>query len=123
MRFHGRKNTPAHPVAPDTIISLKLTAASVQAFDFPQADLVRFSFGSSDATNVAFVNIGSTKANVPTTAFTISSEGSTAFNIPVVGGCERIYQIPGATTGFSVISPSSGYFCAEFWNWSGSSST
>ena len=123
MRFHGLKNTPAHPVTPDTIISLKLTAASIQAFDIPAADFVRFTYGSSDVASVAFVNIGSTKANVPTTAFGISSEGSTQFNIPVVQGCERIYQIHGGTTGFSVVSPSSGYFCAEFWNRSGSTTT
>lgn len=117
MRSYGALNPIAGiPVVPDTIISKKLTAGTAEAFDVPTgAQLARVNFGSTDAGDVAFVNWGSTKASAPTTAYGLSTLGSSEFNVGVAAGTPMIYQVSTNTTGFSIIAPSSGYLCAEFW--------
>lgn len=125
MRTYGALNPiDGIPVVPDTIISKKLTVNTLEVFDVPAgAQLARVTFGSTDAGNVGFINWGSTKASVPTTAYpasTISTQGSSEFNIPI-GVEPKLYQVStGLTTGFSVIAPSSGFLCVEFWKIKGS---
>lgn len=125
MRYFGNTHTPAHPVTPDTVLTKLLTAATVEAFDFPpKCDTFRISAGTTaSGFETIFINIGSTKANLPTTAYGISTEGSTQFQVAVGIGEGRIYQRSQATTGFSLIAVSSLYVCMEFWKRSASTST
>ena len=125
-RYFGQTNTPAQPFAPDTILTKLLTAATVEAFDLPpNTHYLRVSSLSTAAGfHGIFLNLGSTKAALPTTAHGISTQGSSQFNIPVGLGEGRIYQVStGATTGFSLIAVSSMYVSVEFWNRGGSTST
>lgn len=125
MRYFGNLHTPPSPVWPDTIVSKKLTAGSVEAFDLPAGvTLMRASFGSTDLGGVAHINMGSTKASAPTTAYGQSTQGSSEFNVPIGMGDARMYQLTTAmATGFSVVSPSSGYICIEYWKRGGTTTT
>jgi hypothetical protein len=125
MRFWGPKQTPLHPVNPDTVVSKLLTAGTAEAFDFPTgSDFFRVSVGSTaSGFETVFINIGSTKATVPTTAHGLSSQGSSEFNIPVGLGEGRMWQRARATTGFSLIAVSSLHVCVEFWGRHGATST
>lgn len=120
MRYFGNLHTPVHPSLPDTVLSLKLTAATGQAFDYPTGcDLVRVSAGSTaGGFETIFFNPNSTGAVVPTTLGVITT-ATTGHNIPVGLGEGRIWQRPRASTGFSLISVSSLYACVEFWSRAG----
>jgi hypothetical protein len=125
-RFIGPVKGPLYPSNPDTILSKQLTAGTGEAFDLPpHTEYVRMSCGSTAAGfETFFVNFGSTKAALPTTAFGISTHGSSAFNIPVGLSGNRTWQTSTSLcTGFSLISPSSVYVCVEFWSRSGATST
>jgi hypothetical protein len=125
MRFFGNKQTPWHPVTPDTMVSKLLTAATAEAFDFPTGtDLFRVSVGTTaSGFETAWINVGSTKATLPTTLHGQSTQGSSEFNIPVGLGEGRIFQRARASTGFSLIAVSSLYVCVEFWSRGASTST
>lgn len=120
MRYFGNLHTPMHPVFPDTVLSLQMTAGSGQAFDYPTGcDLVRVSVGSSVAgQGVAYFNGVSTGAVLPTTSHTITT-ATTQLNVPITPGEGRIYQRPRGTTGFSLIAPTSIQACVEFWSRAG----
>jgi hypothetical protein len=120
MRFFGHTKTPAHPVLPDTVLAVQLTASTVQAFDYPTgADFIRISVGSSVAgQGVAYFNPSSTSVALPTTAGTATT-ASSGLNIPITAGEGRMYQVPGASTGFSLIAPTSVQACVEFWSRAG----
>lgn len=117
MRFWGTKATPHTPVIPDVVLSLQMTANSGQAFDYPSGcDLVRVTVGSSVAgQGVVFFNPASTGAVLPTTPATATTATS-GHNIPITPGEGRMFQIPGVTTGFSLIAPTSVQACVEFWS-------
>lgn len=121
MRYFGTLEVPAIPVIPDTALSLLLTAASAQAFDYPTGtDLFRISAASTAAGvsgPVAF-NPSSTAAAVPTTSGAISSSAG-GQNILLSAGDARMYQRPRGSTGFSLISPSSMSVSVEFWSRAG----
>jgi hypothetical protein len=124
-RYFGQRATPQHPVNPDTILTKLLTAATAESFDFPpNTDLFRLSCGSTAAGfHTVFLNMGSTKAALPTTAHGISTQGSSQFNIPVSLGEGRVFQLARGTTNFSLIAVSSMYVCMEFWTRAGVTST
>lgn len=126
MRFWGNKQTPAHPELPDTVLSVKLTAATGQAFDYPvSCDMVRVSAGSTAAGfETIFFNPNSTGAVVPTTGFGIATTASsTQQNIAISLGEGRIFQRPRSSTGFSLVSVSSLFACVEFWTKGGTTSS
>lgn len=125
MRFYGPKETPQHPVIPDTVLSLQLTANSAQAFDYPEnADLFRVSVGSSVAgLGSVFFNPSSTGAALGTTSGTIAvSSQSSGHNILVHTNSPKTFQRSRSSTGFSLVSASSVHVSIEFWTRGGSTS-
>lgn len=124
MRYFGNLHTPPAPVTPDTWLSLLLTAASGQAFDWPAScDLFRISVGSTIASlaGPVFFHPSSTGAAVATTGGTITS--GTSGGIPINAADALIYQRPRGSTGFSLISGSSFSVCIEMWKRGGTTST
>lgn len=116
MRFFGTQSTPRDPVIPDTTLQLLLTAASGQAFNYPAgADLIRVTNASTLAGGYVTFNPSSTAAAVATTGATISSSVA-GQNIPIPAGASRVYQVPGGSTGFSLIAGSSHAVGVEFWS-------
>lgn len=114
-----------YPTAPDTVLSLQLTANSAQTFAYPvTAQLVRVSVGSSVAgQGVAWFNPNSSGVALPTTSATIST-ASTNHNIPVTAGGERYRcQRSMGSSNFSLIAPTSVQVCIEFWGRGNSTST
>lgn len=120
MRFWGTKATPHTPVSPDVVLALQMTAGTAQEFDYPSGtDLVRVSVGSSVAgQGVVFFNPSTTGAVLPTTAATATTATS-GHSIPITPGEGRMYQVPGTSTGFSLIAPTSVQACVEFWSRAG----
>jgi hypothetical protein len=120
MRAFG-SNDPLNqcPIVPDTRLSLLLTAASAQAFNWPSSDaqIVRISVGStiSGVTGPVFFDFASTGAALPTTGGVVSTLGSSG-GIAVSVGQPRIYQRVADSTGFSLIAGSSFSVCMEFWH-------
>lgn len=109
---------------PDTVTAILLAAAVAQAMDMPTgAKMVIITGVSSGNSTVAlaqgiplYVNMFSSAAAIPssgTTSATNTSAGSTGVSFPVLG--QRRIQVPGASTGFSVIAPSSGWALFEWW--------
>jgi hypothetical protein len=117
MRYFGNRQIPVAPVIPDVVLSLQLTANSAQAFDYPTGtDLIRVSVGSSVAgQGVAYFNPASTGAVLPTTPMTPTTNTS-GHNIPIRAGGPMMWQRPRASTGFSLIAPTSVQACVEFWS-------
>lgn len=110
MRIYGALN-PTHliPMPPDTVgMAVISSAAAVVAQDWP-TDAQLVAFGS---TMGFWVNMVSTKANVPTTnqAGTTASSGLMEY---VNAG--TIYQILGGSTGYSVVAATSGVISLSFW--------
>lgn len=108
------------PLPPDTVQRLLLAGGTAQVMDWAGstvsstavgAQLVRFSGVSTAGALLNFwVNLKSTLIASPSSG--LSTEGST-LGIPVHG--ERTFQIPGGSTGFSVVALSSGYIDVEVW--------
>jgi len=119
MRYFGTAATPRTPVLPDTTLQLLLTAASGQAFDYPAGtDLIRVTNGSTLGVGAVTFNPSSTAAAVPTTGSTISSSVG-GQNILISYGQSVEFQVPRATTGFSLIAGSSHSVGVEFWSRAG----
>lgn len=117
MRYSGLAHPQEQvPVHPDTTLSLLLTAASPQVFDYPTgANLMRITAGSTLAVSApVFLNPSSSGAAVPSTSGTVTT-GSTLQQLSIVPGEARWYQIPGGSTSFSLISGSSNSVGIEFW--------
>lgn len=126
MRYFGNLHTPFSPSIPDTRLSVLLTAATAQAFDYPTGtDLVRFTIGSTLGSSLGsnyggpvFLEPNSTGAALPTTGGAVTTAG-TSGGIPLMVGQEKLYQRPRGSTGFSLIAASSFSVCAEFWSRAG----
>ena len=104
------------PKPADTIQTLLIAGSSGQALDWPSGSsvgaIVRFSGQSTAGALINFeVNLFSTKAAAPSSG--TSTEGTTGFGHTVIG--QGAFQLPGASTGWSVASLSSGYIKAEIW--------
>lgn len=121
MRYVGSRLDQI-PVLPDTVLSVLLTAATGQAFDYPTGtDVFRVTAGCTAPGGAAsvFFNPASTGAVLPTTAGTVTT-ATTGHNIPITPGAEgRLFQRPRASTGFSVICGSSLSVSVEFWSRAG----
>lgn len=105
------------PVPPDTRLSLLLTAATGHAFDYPaNTGLVRVTVGStiSGVHGPAFFSFSSTSAALPTTGGAVSTV-ETSGGIGISVAVPRMFQVPGGSTGFSVIAASSYSILMEFW--------
>lgn len=108
--------TESLPAPPDTVQTLLIAGSSGQALDWPTGSsvgaIVRFSGQSTAGALINFeVNLFSTKAAAPSSGN--STEGTTGFGHTVIG--QGAFQLPGASTGWSVASLSSGYIKAEIW--------
>lgn len=121
MRYFGNRQISQAPTLPDSKLSLLLTAGSPQAFDYPAGtDLVRISAGSTQGSlGVIFFTPNSTGAALPTTGAVVVTTHDSSGGIAITPGEDKVYQRPRSSTGFSVISPSSAYFCVEFWSRAG----
>lgn len=121
MRYFGHRETPSNPSIPDTVLSLLLTAATAQAFDYPTGcDLFRIAV-SSTITNVygpVIFNPSTTAAALPTTAGVVSSTVG-GQNIGMNVTAPYTYQRPRGSTGFSLICSSSLSVSIEFWSRAG----
>lgn len=118
MRSYGTLHpTEGVPTPPDTVNTILLAGGTAQAMDWPaDTDIVRFTGLSSAGAQFNFLaNLFSTAAAIPTTGSTSSTAGTTGVSHPVLG--EATFQVPGGSTGFSVVSHtgSSGYVYAQCW--------
>lgn len=117
MRTFGSIDPLSHvPVVPDTRLSLLLTAANAQAFNWPSSDaqIFRVHVGStiSGVRGPVFFDFASTGAALPTTGgvvTTLGSSGGLGITEP------RMYQRSPDSTGFSLIAASSCSVTMEFW--------
>lgn len=106
------------PKPPDTVQTMLLAGGTAQAMDWSStsAQMVRLSGVSTGGALLNFwANLTSTAAAAPSsgTSTGASSAGSTGVSIPIQGN--RTMQLPGGSTGFSVIALTSGYVQAETW--------
>lgn len=118
MRTYGSLHpTEQVPAPPDTVNTLLLAGGTAQAMDWPTGtEIVRLTGLTTAGAQYNFlVNLFSTAAAIPSSGSTSSTSGSTGVSHPVLG--EATFQIPGGSTGFSVISHtgSSGYVYAQCW--------
>lgn len=120
MRSIGWLHTNEQTGIPaDTQAHAVLAAGTGQAFDMPaSAGMMRLAGLTTAGAPLGFyLNMGSTKAQQPTTSAT-GSTGSTDLNIAIPAGGPYYTQIAGGTagtTGFSLVAPSSGIVSMEFW--------
>lgn len=106
------------PKPPDTVQTLLLAGGTAQALDWgsTETQMVRLSGVSTAGALLNFwANLSSTRAAAPSSGSSTgaSSAGSTGVSIPIQGN--RTLQVPGGSTGFSVIALTSGYVQAETW--------
>lgn len=113
------------PVPPDTTVDTLLTAGTGQAYDWPsstassagssgQTDIVRLTGVTTAGAGLALgINLYSTAArwSAAVSSFTTGSSGT--YIVPP--GYSRVFQRPANSTGFSVISGSSGIASIECW--------
>lgn len=110
MRSYGSLHpTERAPSPPDTVNTLLLAAATAQGMDWPTNTQIAVFSGltTAGAQLNFFANLFSTLANVPSSGSTVSTAGSSGVSHPVIG--PQVFQVPSASTGFSVIAQSSGY--------------
>lgn len=108
--------TDGLPTPPDTVLTLLIAGSSGQAMDWPAGSSVgliaRLSGQSTAGAQMNFeANLESTKAAAPSSG--TSTIGTTGFGYTIMG--QGTFQVPGASTGFSVASLSSGYVKIELW--------
>lgn len=118
MRSYGSLHpTEQVPLPPDTVNTMLLAGGTAQAMDWPaDTEIVRLTGLTTAGAQFNFmVNLFSTAAAIPSSGSTSSTSGSTGVSHPVLG--EATFQIPGGSTGFSVIghTGSSGYVYAQCW--------
>lgn len=109
MRAFGALNPrDLIPVPPDTVGSVSVTSAgAVVALDFPTGATI-VCFGSE--TNF-WCDMESTSVAIPA----VSSAGTTATRSEYLRD-GTFYQIPGASTGFSITAATSGVISTSFWS-------
>ena len=103
MRTLGTMHPTDNPVAPDCVLTLVVTvASSARAFDWPTG--AKYASFGSDCN--FFVNYASTAVALATSSPTTpTTTGSSAVQEINPG----VRQIPGGSTGGSIISPSTGF--------------
>jgi len=103
-------------VPPDTVHTMILAGGTAQAIDLTTGTNIMRLTGltTANAQLNFYANLNSTGASVPSSGATTAS---TAINQPVLGS--RTFQIPGGSTGYSLIAQTSGYVVAECWKLGG----
>lgn len=112
-----------NPVPPDTTVTTLLSAGTGQAFDWPsstvagssgQTDMVRLTGVTTAGAGLALgINLASTAAHWSAAVSTFTTGSSGTYMVPP--GYSRVFQRPSNSTGFSVISGSSGIANIEVW--------
>lgn len=104
------------PAPPDTVNTILLTGgSSAQAMDWPAGtQIARITpMTTAGAAFYVMANLGSTAAAVPSSGSTVGTTALPFVNHPITG--QMAFQIPGASTGFSVAAFTSGYAIVECW--------
>ena len=111
--------TEAGPAPTDAIAFLVLSAGTAQAVDYPSGtEIVRLSGMTTAGAVLGFVvNINTSGAAlgssvVPSSGVTTATSQQ---NVICPAGWSLTYQLPGGSTGFSVVAGAAGYVSAEFW--------
>ena len=104
--------TDGIPIPADTVNTLLIANSSGQAMDWPTStQIVRLTGWTTAGASMNFMaNLYSTACSAPASG---SSASSTGTNHPVSG--VGSFQVPGASTGFSVAALTSGYIMVECW--------
>lgn len=97
------------PPAPDTVHTFVMAAGVAQAADYPSTGLARYM--AINGTAPGFIHYTSTAVAVPTTSVTSGSSG-----VELFGTADDFRKIPAGSTGYSVVSPTTGYVSVSFWN-------
>ena len=115
--LEARSFTDQIYVSPDTVGGVALAQTAV-LLDYPTgAKIARLSLASSIAGFSAVINPVSTAVSLPSTTLsggagtTLSSGWNICFSV------DKMFLIPTGSTGYSLISPSSGYVSIEFWKY------
>jgi hypothetical protein len=103
------------PVPPDTVCTLLIAGSSGQAMDWPSgSNIIRATGVTTVGAALNFmVNLFSTQCAAPASGSSAATAASSGVNHPVNGS--GMFQVPGASTGFSVAALSSGYIMIECW--------
>ena len=113
--LEARSFTDSIYVVPDTIGGTAL-AQTVQVFDYPAgARVMRLSLMSSIAGFSAVINPVSTNVALPTSALSGAAGATLSSGHNICFNGDKLLQITAAATGYSLLSPSSGYVSIEFW--------
>lgn len=105
------------PVPPDLVAYAALAGATAEAYDYPTgANIIRLSGVTTAAAGFGFAfNPISSAAQWPAADSTGTTASSSLLNIIVPAGESRMFQIPGGSTGFSLVSGTSGIVGIEYW--------
>jgi hypothetical protein len=102
----------------DTVATAVLAANTGQAFDWPSgANVMRLSGATTAGAAYSFaVNFHSTSATWPSTSMAATT-ATTSINHVIHGNDSQFYQLgsTATSTGFSLVSPTSGIVTVEFW--------
>lgn len=112
MRGYGTQHPmESGPVPPDTVSTILLGGATAQSLDWPSsAQIAKLTGVTTAGAQLNFyVNMHSTAAAVPSSGTT----STTGVSFPILG--TDTFQVPGSSTGFSVIAPTSGYVHVACW--------
>lgn len=113
MRGFGARNPLDNvSVPPDTVQTFVLAGAAGQSIDFSSGtQRMRLTGITTAGAQLGFyANLTSTGAAIPSSGLSTTTTG---INIPIFGS--REFLIPGGSTGYSLIAPSSGLVVAECW--------
>ena len=113
--LEARSFTDSIYVVPDTIGGTAL-AQTVQIFDYPTgARVMRLSVASSISGFSAVINPVSTNVAFPTSALSGATGATLSSGYNICFNNDKLLMIPAGSTGYSLLSPSSGYVSIEFW--------
>jgi hypothetical protein len=111
MRQLSAANEPDSTLVSDTVATVVISSAgAVVAQDYPSgAHYMHLS-----ATMGLYINFSSTGVLIPTASLSATTSSS-GLSIRHNSGHEHFYRIPAGSTGYSIISESSGVGTIEFW--------
>src|SRR5262245_1147703 len=118
MRYFGPRWSPrpGTPSVPDSIAVFALAANTGQAADYPSdAAVMRVAFSSSAGAALGGVFNGNSTAAAWASTHTATAGTTAADSLIPAGVGEGWYQRALGSTGYSIVSPTSGYCHIEFW--------
>lgn len=122
MRYIGPKTEL--PVVPDSATVFLLAANTAQAVDYPaNADYVRVGFTSTAGAVLGGVFNGNSTGAVWGTSQSATVGSSGGQSLLPAGGGNQMFQRVRSSTAFSVITPTSGVCCVEYWTRGGTTSS